>query len=45
MQIEKGELLPLFERHDLAVENDFVFEGARLVGQFGELVRHPAEVA
>ena len=44
LQIEEGQFLPVLERHDLAVENDFGVQLAGVIGQFGKLIRHPAQV-
>src|SRR4051812_45855346 len=44
LQIEKGQLSSVFERHDLAVENDLRIEAAGVLGQLRELICHPAQI-
>src|SRR2546423_2387002 len=45
LQIEERELLPVLERHDLAIENYFGVEAARVICQFGKLIGHPPQIA
>src|SRR5262249_21006544 len=45
LQIEEGQLLPVLESHDFAVENHFIFEIARRVRKLGKLLSHSTQIA
>src|SRR6478736_6289478 len=45
LQVEKGELLPLLESHDLAIDNELVRKLTRPLDKFVELLGDLAQVA
>ena len=45
MEIKKRQFLALFERHDLAIEDQFVLKLSGLLGQLVELIRHAAQIS
>ena len=45
LQVKKCQLLAVLERHDFAVEDQFVLELSGLLGELVELIRHAPQIA